>query len=781
MQSRQLAREIARRTFFGCPATLGRQFSSSCRRAQILAQATLEASSSKSPTLDPTIPSHSSEPSISITQIGHPPAPPQRPPAPPLFPPGAFDTLQRAYDASWARLSETEKAYLTTIRQEVTRATKTQHLEHILYTHIDSAPTDAPVRLAWQLLVLVLAQRGGVSFLPRLIQHPGFAPRAREDGLGAAAFVGLLAGHFDIFIPRVRANGAGAEAARKELHDWVHRTLKQAVSVGVDCGGPVRRMVIDCMTAAGIGVTRDIYVLLVAPTVTEQGPTDSSGFVQRIMRLRQHMSLHEVLPQVESQLQLMIGTPISREALHGALLGRDIYTISDIQAVAEKIGVEQVTARSWAQAIRNALYVSGVDAAMTLFRHVYSMDESQQAYVPDGCAQMIISKLIKGEQLSKVSHRELEMALYVLKKQSTSARPATRPSDHHDLQLLPLVMALMFHSTYPNRDLHVRAIIEYLQENNIPLDRVQPEYGELIAKIFLSATHEEAANHIIAASPTLSNDEARTHIGRLINFRYKGAPILPFEVFERICAQRTADGQPTDIGILASYTRSIGRGAALIKFDHAARNMYSKVPLASNESYGHWLRINILEAARKAETFVMAFVESLTAENKLILLTAILNMYDGLGRREGIVRVRHKILEAMPPGGERVAQLTLVQSTISPADLNHIWSLITENAGATPIHDTVIAKYVQQLLRLKMGGFAVDIAVRYVKDDPRSTASRLAAAALMTFPSQKEDRQRILDKFPRTLKDPRTKERIGQARRHRLNIGKEASYEELDA
>jgi len=746
-------------------------------------------------------------------------------------PTSTLPSLERDNKASFApAVSSTEPratpldptGYLERIRRLLDKRLNAKDAGRLASSIVNSVPLppgtdrDRLVRLAWSMAIDVLGPRG-CGQLQRLLQTDTWNKwvrpvEGRVEDLLERAYAAHLQGLFSdsrrnrLETPKTQSLVLERMQMRNKLEWAVKGVLQTALRDGVPCRGKLRSAVELGYGELGEDVPDSLQRLLETHNVARPAASSGSTFalpdvrlspaalVRRIIHWRRNgCSLDAALVQVSSLLSSSKRSPtLDLARVAGALLSTDIYAHRDVLRVTQALDISP-TPIIWAQATRNALARSGVEAAVKLLEEQHRRGTT----VKSGAAYAVITELVgRGE----VTQKELGTAVRVfellsagrwedgepneplvgtqsapsvdasLSSTSTSAASAStsdvdsRSDDRDSTQsrLLPLLMALKSRHDFTARDKWIDSILDYHDTRGLVLDSSHPGSHHLTASLLRASSHADAVDTLIA----FRNDHQRVPdnilrgaLGRIMRFEFADAAAMPLEVFERAANMQLE----LDIGLLVSYATAFSRGTG------ARLHALSQRRQGFDSAEYALLAASAEETLQRVETMLNDSVRADDAETRRTVQTALMDAYDSIKATTHATRIRNALF--VVPSLDRAAQLKLLGSATTRSAVDAAWETIIFHPELP--EPVVKAKYIHVLLR---GGFfreGVESAISmFPEDDPEDAAGRFVVAMLRAYPLGREDSEVVEKHFKRTMEDPRTAERANRSLEHRKAMGR---------
>ena len=644
-----------------------------------------------------------------------------------------------------------------------------------------------------KVIVAALEQRQQWALLPALLPIPEVRRLAQDQKLdvGEQLFAALLRGQFEF---ASRHNGTAPD---------VFRTLDLAAK----CNALHAPAVIEAVRAGyrALGLespTRITDLLDIGPTdpassqhrtqqrehdnnaddPTSIGPIGSSmgrltggRFVSQIVLARKTQSVYAVLPAVLAALPRI--DDLARERVLGAVCGREVYTVSEVQGLARALGTVP-NAPVWSQVTTNAIHNSGPTDAAAIIQHVY--DHVPDGYVAYRAMHQVISTLVGQDHLVLPTREAVQLALKLFELHRTKGGDRTfhlRPSSEVSGTLVPLILALMADINIPEREAAIEMLCQYMEAKKLLSG--SEEFGETSAGTIARLAAVRCTSHLDAleaalAEPggSLTDGDLRGSFGFIIQFRYADATVAPIAVLLRTLDFARDRGFLLDQFYAWIYVRGIAKSILRLRADLGAGLRPVKRSGKSDGTVPEQHMSQALAAIRQAESLCYDPDRSFTYDNLLVTMIVFAYTVHG-GAPDDCIRLRSGLLSTAnkraDSSASKASAFLLIRGADTYKELREIWSKISSEG--TPQSVGMGCHYAKKLLRFHRFHMAIEYARRHIPDDPTEPDIVLFVARLLLATENTELRLAARAVLPITANDARTREAINTVIAHRKRLG----------
>jgi len=641
-----------------------------------------------------------------------------------------------------------------------------------------------------KVIISALEQRQQWALLPALISIPELRLLAQDHnlGIGEQLFAALLRGQFTF---ASRRGGAAPD---------VFRTLDLASKCNALHGPAVIQAVRSGYELLGLESPAHINILLdigptdatslrrlarrvddeegdeneaLGPVGTATGRLTGGMFVRQIAHARKTQSVYAVLPAVLAALpRVHDRDPNGLQRVLGAVCGRDVYTVSEVQGLARALGTVP-NVRVWSQVIANAIHKSGPTDAVAVVQHVYH--NVADGYVGYHTLHQVIAALVGRDYLAVPSRESVQLAwkLFELHRIKGGDR-ALEERQEQPGSLMPLISAFMADINIPEREVAVDIICRYTEAKKIfgaGSDRFT-QAGAMARLAALRHTSHMDALEAALAEPggPLTMTDFINIFSTTVRFRFADATTAPFEVLPFAIAFARARNFSLDQYCTLTYIRSIATSVIRL---HADMGM-GLLPVASigvsnmclPEQHMH----QALAAIRQAEIFYHDPEHNITMDQGITTALHFAYSVHG-GVPDDCARLRSVALSTSTMVGLSPYQtaINLLAGGHTYEEVKEAWDMLLRQ-GLTQSVD-VRCRYAGKLLGLRYCHAAIEFARRHIPDDPSEPEIVRFAARLLLTTEDTRFRSTAREVLPITLNDPRTREATNKLVAHRRNLG----------
>ena len=283
-------------------------------------------------------------------------------------------------------------------------------------------------------------------------------------------------------------------------------------------------------------------------------------FMGQIIHARKTQSVYAVLPVVLAALPRIYDLdPQAYQRILGAVCGRDVYSISEVQGLARALGTVP-NAYVWSQAATNAIYQSGPTDAASIVQYVY--DQVLDGYIKYHAVHLTISTLVGLDYMAIPSREAVQLVwkLFELHRIKGGDRALDRGRAAPGT-MMPLVSAFMADINIPERKEAVEILRSYTDDKK--LSQVG-KFGETWAGAAARLAGLRCTSHMNAldaafAEPggLLLEGDTKAIFGNTIRFRYPDATTAPVEALLKVLAFAQDKGFAPDQYYVWTYILSI--------------------------------------------------------------------------------------------------------------------------------------------------------------------------------------------------------------------------------
>lgn len=467
--------------------------------------------------------------------------------------------------------------------------------------------------------------------------------------------------------------------------------------------------------------------------------------VRRVRELRASHSLSKVFEMVLHDLPNCRGT--LTPAMVNAFIGRDAYTVTDLNRIVNAIGV-QANSINWSTLTNNAIRCSGIQAALAVY------DEAAQRgiAISGSVADQLIGALVNPKNFYMPDPPNILRAVSIFTQQMAKADP----SDDSYVDALPLLQALLRSTAVPDRYARVGNILNWLALNRHTLDRGAPHLDSIIDACLRSHSYTEAVA-VVAQHTDLSHVDLKRFIGMIVRMRFEDSPFMPMEDLIAFLHHWEACGHEMDGSVFTTYL-------------HGLRDelLYFTMPweTAVFEKSGRTAADARELLAKHVRAFDAFVSQRYPACANGLVYTALLSIIPTLhvGDEEFFVRLWGVVRATMRPISQQAVSAAL--DAAPRGQLARVWADYCAS-GAVPSADACTA-YARALLYQAQHDEAFRVIQDGIGDDPEN--ANAAVALFATAPSV-EAHARYAAGLPRVWASRKVQENIAKYRQHRVRLG----------
>ena len=709
-----------------------------------------------------------------------------------------FRTTARGYSSQAAEelestpfIGDDDAAYLQrmiTLGSSVSKASDLATLEALLAMPNISI---AMKTIGAKIVVAALEQRQQWALLPALLPIAQFR-RLVEDqnlGVGEQLFAALLRGQF-VFARR--HSGAAPD---------VYRTLDIAAKCNALHAPSVINAVRVGYQSLGLESPTRINELLdigpadvashqrLAQQQDDEGDDDDDDsfspvgtartrltggmFMRQITHARKTQPVYMVLPAVLAALpRVHDRDPDGRQRILGAVCGRDVYTVSEVQGLARALGIVP-NMRVWSQVVVCAIHRSGPTDAAAIIQYVY--DHVPDGYVGYHAVHLTMATLAGNDYLAVASREAVQLAwrLFELHRTKGGDRALDLRPDSRGT-LTPLIAALMADINFPERKAAVEVLCRYTEAKKL---LKHGEVGETWAKTMAQLAGLRCTSHLDALDAVLAEPggpledvSLRGLFGALLRYRYANATTAPVAALLKVLAFTRDKGFAPDAYYCWTYIRSIYISLLRLHADMGLGLQPVICGAVSAETVPEQHMAQALASIREVDRLCQDF----GLESDESILAALFLAYSAHnGAPKDCARLQSRVLanaiKMKDSHDSRAVIARLLGQAGTYEELNEAWKALSFRG--LPPNVELRCSYASRLLQLSRFQMAIEFMRRNIPDDPSERAVVRFVARLLLSTEGSPFALAARDALPITTNDARTREAINKIINHRRGLG----------
>ena len=642
-----------------------------------------------------------------------------------------------------------------------------------------------------KVVVAALEQRQQWALLPALLSIPGFRQLAQDTkhGIGEQLFAALLRGQFAF---ASRRSGTAPD---------VFRTLDLAAKCNALHAPSVINAVRVGYQSLGLeSPTRINELLDIGPAdaashqrLTQQQDDEGDDedddigtigtarnrltgglFVRQITRARKTQPVYTVLPAVLAALPCVHDRdPDGRQRILGAVCGREVYTVSEVQGLARSLGTVP-NVRVWSQVITNAIHNSGPTDAVAIIQYVY--DHVPDGYVGYHAVHLTMARLVGTDYVAIPSREAIELALKLFELHRTKG--GDRALDvriNSRGTLMPLISALMADINFPGREAAVEALCRYTEAKKLFNPGAAGEtWSTTLAQLasLRCTSHLDAINAALAEPGVFStNANLRGLFGSIVRYRYANATTAPVTALLKILAFARDKGFTPDPHYIWTYIRSIYSSVLRLHADKGAGLQPVISGPVSVETVPEQHMTQALKSIRQVEALCQDPAFGIELDEKI--LAVLFSAYSTHnGAPEDCARLRSRVLAnsmMKDPSASRAAGSKLLSEAGTYEEVNEAWNALSIHGLPQSLY--LRCSYAGRLLELRRLQMAIEFTRRHIPDDPNELVVVRHVAWLLLSTEGTEFRLDARGALPITTNDAKTREAVHKIIAHRRKLG----------
>jgi len=642
-----------------------------------------------------------------------------------------------------------------------------------------------------KVIVAALEQRQQWALLPALLSFPEFRRLAeiQKFGVGEQLFAALLRGQFafasrrrgatpDVF--RTLDLAAKCNAIHTPEVDFAVRAGYHAL--GLDSPTRITEL-LDVGSISSASLERlaqrqkdneEDEDKAFEPVGRAIGRLTLGKFIGQIVWARRTQSMHAVLPAVLAALPQIYNANLKdRPKILGALCGRDIYSVSEVQGLARALGTLP-DAILWSQVTVNAVRMSGPTEAAAIVQHVY--DNVSDGYIAYNAVHQVIVTLVGRDYQSAPSCEDVQLAwkLFELHRIKGGDRALYLRPDSPG-SLMPLILALMADINIPGRELAVEVLCRYTEEKKILQGggNFRVTWAGTVAQLAASrfTSHMDALDAALVelAGQTTEHD-LQMVFSFITRFRYAAATTAPIAVLLRATALARSKGFSLN-KLVSTYIDGIHRSLLRLHIEMGV----GLLPVNSLEDLGETVpqqhTSQALASLRHVERLCHEPNSGFTLDASIAL--ALFSAYSvHSGAPDDCARLRPMALAhatVVDPNASRPAGFRLFEHAKTYKEVKEIWAALSSQG--LPQDVVVLCSYASKLLAMHRVHAAIEFARRQIPDDPNNADVVRFVARLLLWTEDTRFRLTARDAFPITVNDGRTREALNKVITFRKGLG----------